>query len=123
MKYFLTLTLAVSSFLFASSQDITGTWAGYFKLNKRYAHDARSNYYSFDKDSMYLHVELSQNDRKLTSLFYYGNSFYKESPIVVYKAFGFSDKKKPLDFFKILADGVIEDNIKRQVGASFIRMF
>jgi len=122
MKYFIALAIVACSFFHATSQDITGTWAGYFKLNKRYAHDARRDYYSLDKDSMYLHVELSQNNRKVTSVFYYGNSFYKEKPIVVYKAYAKLDKKKPLDFFKIMTDGVIQDNTKTQSGSSFINM-
>lgn len=121
MKFFSASLLILCSFFHAHSQDITGTWVGYIKLNTRYAHDVRRDYNSLDKDSLFMHMELKQENRKVTCVFYYARKEKQRRPFVIYKASALPDKKNPLDFFKITRDGIIQDNTKAQAATSFFK--
>jgi hypothetical protein len=115
---FIILLLFICSFNVTYSQDLTGTWTGYLKLyipnERRIGRDR-----DWQKDSLYMHLEILQQNRKLTSIIYYAKPSSKEIPLAVFKASGLLDKKNPLSFFRIIKDGLLQDNTKNQLAIGF----
>ena len=83
----------------AFPQDITGTWEGYYGIGQYYD-GARGMHYHLGKDSVFLHMELHQEGRKIVGLFYYSSDPHNDNPIVMYKVSGLLDKKEPTVLFQ-----------------------
>lgn len=110
-KYLLfLLLLEICGTKAAFSQDITGTWEGYFGTGTIYDR-GRGMHYHLGNDSFFLHMELHQEGRKVAGLFYYSNDAHSDKPAVMYKISGLLDKKNPLSFFRLIKGGVMEDDI------------
>jgi len=95
------------------SQDITGTWEGYYGTGEYYSR-AVGMKYLWDKDSLFLHMELQQKGRKISGIFYYYSDSNHEKPDVIYQVSGLLDKKDPLSFFRLIMSGVVQDNSSRK---------
>jgi hypothetical protein len=109
----LLLILGVCITKTAFSQDITGTWEGYYGTGQYYD-GARGMRYHFGKDSFFLHMELQQEGRKIVGLFSYSSDPHQNNPVVMYKVSALLDKKNPLSFFRLIMGGVMEDNTARR---------
>jgi len=105
----LLLILGVCMTKTAFSQDVTGTWEGYYGTGQYYER-GRGMIYHLGKDSFFLHMELQQEGRKITGLFSYSRDPHQGHPIVMYKVSALLDKKNPLSFFRLIMGGVMEDN-------------
>src|ERR1039457_4011868 len=91
------------------SQNLSGTWDGLYGIGQNYInHEGMS--YRFAKDSLYMHLEILQEGRKIYGVFYYSNNANEYEPLAMCQISGLLDKKNPLNFFKLNREEVMQDH-------------
>jgi hypothetical protein len=111
---FLLLMLMTKGF----SQDITGTWEGLYGTADVF-NNARGMNYHWGKDSLFVHMDLHQQGRKITGQFYYADIGHRDQPFAIYKISGLLDKKNPFSFFRLIMDGMVKDNTPHKYGTQY----
>jgi hypothetical protein len=113
MKYRLSIIFTLFIIFFTTkihSQDLTGTWEGLYGIGTKYVNDDGMNY-RFDKDSVYIHLELKQNGRQVEGLLYFAYTDSKHDHIATCSFSGLLDKKNPLKFFLLHRERIFQNDI------------